>query len=105
MRLKYLFLFTTLAFTLSACINRRDAMAPMITIVSPANGTADNADNITVYGYAMDDEGIRAIRVGNNDLLESDFYSVCLSNRTAHRQIHDQHCGRRYLWQNKDTTL
>jgi hypothetical protein len=75
MRLKYLFLFITLAFTLSACINRQDAMAPMITIVSPANGTARNADNITVYGYAMDDEGIRAIRVGNTDILATDFYS------------------------------
>jgi hypothetical protein len=75
MRLKYLLLLITLAFTLTACINRRDAMAPMITIVSPANGTARNADNITVYGYAMDDEGIRAIRVGNTDILATDFYN------------------------------
>jgi hypothetical protein len=75
MRLKYLLLFITLVFTLTACINRQDAMAPMITIVSPANGTANNASNIIVSGYAMDDEGIRAIRVGSVDLLADNAYT------------------------------
>jgi Bacterial Ig domain len=47
----------------------------MITIVSPSNGTTGNADNITVRGYAMDDEGIRAIRVNDNDLLADANYT------------------------------
>jgi hypothetical protein len=75
MQVKPFLLFIFLVLTLTACINRPDSMAPMITIVSPANGTARNADNITVYGYAMDDKGIRAIRVGNTDLLATDFYN------------------------------
>jgi hypothetical protein len=47
-------------------------MAPMVTIVSPANGTTKNSGNLTVRGYAMDDGGIRAIRVGDADLMTSD---------------------------------
>jgi hypothetical protein len=67
-------LFVSLALVLTSCITRRDAMAPMVTIVSPANGTARNADDIIVRGYAMDDVGIRAIRVGGTDLLSADTY-------------------------------
>ncbi len=47
-------------------------MAPMVTIVSPANGTSRNTGNLVVRGYTMDDGGIRAIRVGNSDLMQSD---------------------------------
>jgi hypothetical protein len=74
MQVKHFLLLISLALTLSACINRPDAMDPMVTIVSPANGTARNADDIIVRGYAMDDGGIRAIRVGNTDLLSTDTY-------------------------------
>jgi Bacterial Ig domain len=75
MHAKHFILVTLLALLLSSCINRRDAMAPVITIVSPANGTTGNADNITVRGYALDDEGIRAIRVNDNDLLADANYT------------------------------
>ncbi len=44
----------------------------MITIVSPANGTTRSSGDLTVRGYAMDDGGIRAIRVGNTDLMTFD---------------------------------
>ncbi|MGL4610393.1 MAG: hypothetical protein ACRCYY_12070 [Trueperaceae bacterium] len=75
MRLYPLILLLGLIFSLTGCLERSDAMAPMITIISPANGTANNADNITVKGYAMDDSGIRAIRVDQVDLLNaSDYY-------------------------------
>jgi hypothetical protein len=74
MQVKHLITFVLLAFILTACINRRDAMAPMITIVSPANGTTRNSGDLIVRGYAMDDEGIRAIRVGSTDLLATDTY-------------------------------
>jgi hypothetical protein len=72
MQVKHLLTFVFLALTLSACFSRRDAMAPMITIVSPANGTSKNSGNLLVRGYAMDDGGIRAIRVGDSDLMQSD---------------------------------
>lgn len=49
-------------------------MEPMITIVDPANGTTKNTGELTVRGYAMDDGGIRAIRVGETDLLANDYY-------------------------------
>lgn len=75
MQVKYLFLFISLTLILTACLTRRDAMAPMITIVDPANGTARNADDIIVRGYAMDDSGIRAIRVDNTDLLSAETYN------------------------------
>jgi hypothetical protein len=72
MRVKHFILFIVLMFSLTACISRRDAMAPVVTIVSPANGTTKNSGNLIVRGYAMDDGGIRAIRVGNSDLMQSD---------------------------------
>jgi hypothetical protein len=78
MQVKYLILFISLSLALTSCLTRRDAMAPMITIVDPANGTARNADDIIVRGYAMDDGGIRAIRVSvgdkYTDLLAADAY-------------------------------
>jgi hypothetical protein len=74
MQVKYQILLIGLALVLTSCLTRRDAMAPMITIVEPANGTARNADDIIVRGYAMDDGGIRSIRVGGTDLLSSDNY-------------------------------
>jgi hypothetical protein len=93
MQVKYPLLFIALTLALSACITRRDAMAPMITIVEPANGTARNADDIIVRGYAMDDVGIRAIRVGNTNLLSAETYKnepgkrlVPFAFRTGQRQ-------------------
>lgn len=53
-------------------------MAPMITIVEPASGTTRSANKLIVRGYAMDDSGINAIRIGVNnaesDLLTADQY-------------------------------
>jgi hypothetical protein len=74
MSAKHLLLGITLTFMLSACISRRDAMAPMITIVEPASGSARSVDNLFVRGYAMDDEGVSAIRVGDTDLLSADVF-------------------------------
>jgi hypothetical protein len=72
MQVKQLITFIVLFLILTACVSRRDAMEPMITIVDPANGTTGNSGNIRVEGYAMDDGGITAIRVGDVDLMQSD---------------------------------
>lgn len=75
---RILLLAILLAFTLSACITRSDAMAPRITIIEPASGTTRSASQLIVRGYAMDDHGIKSIRVGVNnseaDLLTADQY-------------------------------
>ncbi len=75
---RYLLPFTLLMLILAGCISRSDAMAPRITIVEPASGTTQSAEKLVVRGYAMDDSGIKSIRVGINnaesDLLAADQY-------------------------------
>jgi len=58
-----------LPLALTGCLERTDALAPIVTVTSPANGTVRSADNLIISGYAMDDEGIAAIRVDQDDLL------------------------------------
>jgi hypothetical protein len=58
-----------LVVLLTGCLERTDALAPIVTVTSPANGTVRSADNLIISGYAMDDEGIVAIRVDQDDLL------------------------------------
>ncbi|MEM6432227.1 MAG: hypothetical protein AAF708_23515 [Deinococcota bacterium] len=57
------------SIVLTGCLERGDSLAPIVTITSPANGTVRSADNLIISGYAMDDEGIVAIRVDQDDLL------------------------------------
>lgn len=64
----------TLAFCLSSCISRGDSLAPIVTM-DPASGAVRRADDLRVNGYAMDDEGIIAIRVNNTDLLSNELYA------------------------------
>ena len=59
---------------LSGCMERSDALAPVVTIVSPRSGTVRTAENLQVSGYALDDEGVRAVRVNGLDLLGASFY-------------------------------
>ena len=65
-------LFTFLAMTclLGGCLSRGDALSPIVS-TDPANGTVRRVDNLQVNGYALDDEGIAAIRVNNVDLLDA----------------------------------
>ena len=55
-------------------MERSDALAPVVTITSPRSGTVRTAENLQVSGYALDDEGVRAVRVNGLDLLGASFY-------------------------------
>jgi hypothetical protein len=63
----------TLLLLLGGCLSRGDALAPIVSISEPRNGAVQSAENLRVRGYAMDDEGVVAIRVNGSDLLDSDF--------------------------------
>ena len=60
---------------LSGCLKRGDSLEPLITITEPRSGAVRSAEGLTIKGYAYDDEGIRAIRVDNTDLLSNDAYT------------------------------
>ncbi len=59
---------------LSACMNRSDSLAPLVNITSPKSGTVRTAENLQISGYALDDEGIRSVRVNGLDLLAERIY-------------------------------
>jgi hypothetical protein len=61
---------------LSGCMNRSDSLAPIISIYEPKSGTIRTVDNLRVFGYAMDDEGIAAIRVNGTNLLSDPSYEA-----------------------------
>lgn len=55
---------------LSGCLSRdSDSFDAVITITEPKAGTARSAEQIDVFGYALDDRGIQAIRVDGDDLF------------------------------------
>ena len=58
---------------LGGCLSRSDSLAPIVSISEPRNGAVQSAENLRVRGYAMDDEGVVAIRVNGSDLLDSAF--------------------------------
>lgn len=60
-----------LLLSLAGCLKREDSFAAVITITEPKAGTARSTEVIDVYGYAMDDSGIMAIRVDGNNLFNS----------------------------------
>lgn len=60
---------------LVGCIQRGDAMPPVVAITSPRSGATSTTANLNVWGYAMDDDGIRAIRVNGGDLLDDPAYA------------------------------
>jgi hypothetical protein len=63
---------SVLLLTLSACLNRTDSLAPIVAITHPRSGATRTTQNLVIGGYALDDEGIVAIRVNGGDLM-SDF--------------------------------
>lgn len=56
-------------------MNRSDSLAPVISIYEPKSGTTRTVENLRVFGYAMDDEAIVAIRVNGTNLLDSPVYA------------------------------
>jgi len=70
-RLFWLVLLCVVTLLFTSCVKRPDALPPLIKIISPKNGAVQSAD-MKIIGYALDDEGITAIRVGNQNLLEDE---------------------------------
>lgn len=56
---------------LSACAGRGDSLAPMITITEPQSSAVRAGSELTIIGYAMDDDGVTSIRVDGTELLEA----------------------------------
>jgi len=54
---------------LSGCAGRDDALAPLVTITEPRSGTVRTGEDLSIIGYALDDEGVVAVRVDGVDLL------------------------------------
>lgn len=59
---------------LTGCMSRDDAIAPIVTIYDPPAGAVRRVVDSRVCGYAMDDEGVASIRVGNSELLSNEAY-------------------------------
>lgn len=63
---------------LGGCMTRSDALAPIISIYEPKSGTTRSVAALQangVHGYAMDDEGVAAIRVNGRDLMQDPSYA------------------------------
>ena len=56
-------------------MERTDSLAPIANITSPKSGTVRTAENLQISGYALDDEGVRAVRVNGVDLLGAAIYA------------------------------
>lgn len=55
---------------LSGCMSRPDSLAPIISITEPKSGATRSSEVLHIYGYALDDRGVAAIRVNGTDLLQ-----------------------------------
>jgi hypothetical protein len=77
LRLRRLTLAAVSLVVLSAagCVNRGDAMSPMVSIREPRSGATSTTATLRIVGYALDDEGIAAIRVEGSDLLAESIYA------------------------------
>ena len=64
------FLLLPAALLLSSCMSRPDSLAPIISITEPKSGATRSSEVLDIYGYALDDEGVAAIRVNGTDLLQ-----------------------------------
>lgn len=70
-----LILVTSFSLLLGGCLGRNDAIPPMVGIREPKNGTTNTSSDLRIVGYAMDDQGIEAVRVNGVDLLSSAVYA------------------------------
>ncbi len=67
-------LLSLASLLLGGCLSRGDSVAPIITIYDPPSGAVRSVVNSTVRGYALDDQGIVSLRVGNAELLADPGY-------------------------------
>lgn len=63
-----------LGAALSGCAGRGDALAPVVTITEPRSGTVRPGGDLQVVGYAMDDTGVRSLRVDGTEILDAPGY-------------------------------
>ena len=61
--------------TLTGCLGRDDALAPLVAIREPKSGTTRTTEDLRIVGYVMDDEGVAALEVDGTDLLAFDVYA------------------------------
>ena len=59
----------------AGCVQRGDSLAPMLSIREPRSGATSTSVVLRIVGYAMDDDGIAAVRVDGVDLLATPAYA------------------------------
>ena len=69
---------------LSGCLSREESFDAVISITEPKAGTARSTEQVDVYGYAMDDNGIMAIRVDGTDLFSTPQFASERGKRLVH---------------------
>lgn len=67
---KLVFLLLPVGLLLGGCMSRPDSLAPIISITEPKSGATRSSEVLDIYGYALDDQGVVAIRVNGTDLLQ-----------------------------------
>lgn len=69
---------------LGGCLSRSEAFDAVISITEPKAGTARSTEQVDVYGYAMDDNGIAAIRVDGENLFNSAAFASEQGKKLVH---------------------
>lgn len=52
-------------------MERGDSLAPIVTITEPQSSAVRAESELTIIGYAMDDEGVASIRADGTELLDA----------------------------------
>jgi hypothetical protein len=60
----------------TGCVQRGGSLPPMLSIREPHSGATSTSVDLRIVGYAMDDDGIAAIRVDGVDLLATSAYAA-----------------------------
>lgn len=60
---------------LGGCVERGDALAPVVTITEPRGSAVRAESELQIIGYAMDDSGVAGIRVDGTELLDAPGYA------------------------------
>lgn len=73
-----------LILLLGGCLSRGESFDAVISITEPKAGTARSTEQVDVYGYAMDDNGIIAIRVDGSNLFDSPAFASERGKKLVH---------------------